>query len=137
MSAQPTKSFSFTLPVLLVVLVGKMPHGFAQTSLTLAAAFLTMVFIPFGARLVWTPVFEKGGLRWATVLLVCSLLTGFVATIAASATKLGDPSGFSWYLASRCVIAGLLFSWGLAAVRGAQEKEPNQSQQPTTATGRG
>src|SRR6187402_3386904 len=133
MSAQHTKNFSFALPVLLVVLVGKIPHGFAQTSVTLAAAVVTMVSIPFGARLVWTPVFKKGGLLWATALLVCGIVTAFVATIAASAMKLGDPSGFSWSLAARCIIAALLFSWCLAAVRGAQEKEPNHALQPTGA----
>lgn len=105
----------------------KVPHGVTQIVATVVAAIVTITLIPLGARFVWMPVLMKKGLWWATLLLACAILAWFLATLVGSAARLLDPNSFLWSLATRCAIAGLLYSWGLAAIRCAQEKKAYQA----------
>lgn len=120
MVAPDSKSLSWTAPVMVFVL--QFPHGLAQTLATVGAATATTAFIYLAARFVWMPVFKKKGLRRAAVWLGIAIVAGLLATAIAGALKLGDPGGFAWHLAENCAVVGLLFSWGIAAIRGAERK---------------
>jgi hypothetical protein len=81
----------------------------------LSALLATAVFVWFAARLAWTPLIKKSGL-WPSSILLISAIIGVVLI----GVKIGG-FGFAWMLTVKATICGLLFSWGFAAVRCAQD----------------
>jgi hypothetical protein len=103
-----------------ILLVWK-ADGIAQTIAAVVAAISTTIFVYLAAHYVWDPLFKKRGFLQTTILLGVALaLVGFTAALAH--VRLGDRRGL-WEPALLAAISGLLFSWALAAMRGAQEEK--------------
>jgi 4-amino-4-deoxy-L-arabinose transferase-like glycosyltransferase len=119
MSAQQAKSFSFTFPFFIAVLLVWKANGVAQTIAAVVAAISTTIFVHLAARYVWAPLLKRRGFWKTTVLLgIALVVVSFGAAIAR--IKMGDPREL-WEPFSLAAIAGLLFSWSLAAMRGAED----------------
>ena len=126
MTTQEYRSVSFTVPIIVTMLLLQEASGVAQTTVTVIAAMAATGFVFIVAHFVWTPILRKTGLWWSTLLLGCAIVAGFLAA-AVTGVKLGAPAGFAWKLSVNSAIMVLLFSWVLAALRAAQEpKSPDQ-----------
>ena len=134
MSTQTPKVFLLPVPMFVACYLVFGANGVPQLIAAVAAAIAANIFIFLGAHFVWTPLLKKAGLWWSSLLLGCAIVAlGLAAAVAH--IKLGDPRGM-WDLLLKAAIVGLLFSWCLAALRGAQDKKkPSlQSSEPTPAS---
>ena len=134
MSTQTPKVFLLPVPMFVALFLVFGASGVPQLLAAVVAAIATNIFIFLGAHFVWTPLLKRAGFWWSSFLLGCAIVAvGLAAAVAH--IKLGDPRGMG-ELSLKAAIAGLLFSWCLAAMRGAQDKKtPNQSSEPTLSSG--
>jgi hypothetical protein len=96
---------------------GKGEVGVAQVAASLVALAATAGFIYGAARLAWIPLLRKTGLWVSSVVLVAALVLAVVGLGAASLAV--GAQGFARTLPTVAAVTGLLFSWGQAAIHGA------------------
>jgi hypothetical protein len=130
MGTQNSKNFAIFAPLFITLIIVQGASGIAQTVAVVIEAFATTVFVHLAARFVWAPILKKTGFWWSSVFLGSAIVAlGLAAAIAG--TELGGLRGI-WSLLPYVANAGLLFSWVLAAIRGAQDrKAPTQPSDPT------
>jgi hypothetical protein len=118
MSMRDTKGFTYGLPIIVVLTLFTTPSGVLQIIAAGVAAIAAVIFIHLAAGLLWTPLLDRTGIWTSALILGCAILAEFM--LAAAATRLlGD--GFMLKLTSHAALAVLMFSWGLAAIRRAQD----------------
>ena len=127
MLKQTPKDFSVAFPLPITFLVVQASSGVAQSIAAVIAAIATTGIVYIAAPVVWAPILRKVGFWWSSMLLGGAIVAVAFAAIIAG-VKLGVPRR-AWELPVSAALAGLLFSWALAAIRGAQDmKGPTISQ---------
>ena len=129
MPAKNSESFSAALPLIVMFIMMQQSHfGVGQLVIAAVAALATNSFIPVVADLVWMPLLRKLGFWWT------SLLLGFAIVAACFAPTLAGvrPGDFLGKVLLSASTTGALFSWVLAAMRGAEDtKARSQLSDPT------
>ncbi|HTL68950.1 MAG TPA: hypothetical protein VL200_14900 [Lacunisphaera sp.] len=131
---QNAKNISVTVPVFIALFLVQDGSGVAQTFWAVVGALTATGFARLAAHFVWTPFLRKAGFWWSAVCLGCAIVAvGLAATVAGA--RLGVPRGV-WTLLMTAAIGGVLFSWLLAAMHGAQDQEvPDHFPDPTLSKG--
>jgi hypothetical protein len=135
MSSPDAKNFSAAIPVVVVLMTITPAGGVAPMVATAAAAVATIAAAYLAAQFVWSPLFVRAGFVRTSLLLVGALMAlGLAAAVAGRYFRRDDWMGV---LVLRSAILGLLLSWTLAAIWGAQAKrEAASSLAPTEARSR-
>jgi hypothetical protein len=130
MSTQNSGDLSPAVPLIVALVLVREAGGAAQTMAAVIATIATTVLVPIAAGIVWTPLLRKPGFWWSSLVLGFAIAAVGLAA-AAAGVELGGLRGMG-RLSLSAAMMGLIFSWGLAAIRGAQhKKQPLQSSDPT------
>jgi hypothetical protein len=119
MTPKDPRNFSPAVPLIVGILLMKEAQGAAETTVAVFAVIATVAFVNPAANRVWAPLLRRAGF-WRTSLLLGGALSAVGLGAAAISTRLGLSSGMRNILL-QSAIAGLLYSWGLAALRAAQD----------------
>jgi hypothetical protein len=130
MGSQNSKNFAIAVPVVIALIVVQGASGVASTMAVVIEAIATTFFVYLAAGFIWAPLLKRIGFWWSSLFLGSAIVAmGLAAAIAGA--KLGGLRGI-WSVSLYAANTGLLLSWALAAVRGAQDKiTPTQSSDPT------
>lgn len=119
MPEQAPMAFLLPVPIFVVLFLVLGASGVPQVMAAVAASIAANILIFAGAHFVWTPLLRRSGLWRSGLLLGCALVAAGLAA-AVARMKWSDYRGMG-EVSLKAAIACLLFSWTLAALRGAQK----------------